>query len=242
MNKKPFFVLSLLLIGFLGSCNATNSSQRSYVEPAGGNYDPNRKFKESEPVDLTNLVYEDYCELLPDMLKPWCEREDGCLDPFKDLKPSEITSGKFIGEEGYLEWQEVREGENPFADASAYFYVTRTNWYVDVCHQKQGKYPCFYNHDLSPYDSFGDPSGLYLDAVYSHGVWSYVATYRAGIGPMDLVGSRIIKYLIECTLERFPYSVYFDDKHFYFMSRDIAFPNDYLDIFNKRSDMDLLYA
>jgi len=239
MNKR-LSILPLLLCALLGSCG---SSSRSYVEPTGGTYDPNRSFKEKEPVDLRELVYESYKELLPDVLEPWCGRKDGCLEPFKGKKPSEIESGAFVGEEGYFPWREIREGKNPFADTNAYFYVTRTNWYVDVSNIEQGKYPCFYDHDVEPYRTYFDPSsGLYLDAVYSHGVWSYVATYRAGIGPKDLTGARIIKYLIENTLESYPYSVYFDDKHFYFMSKDIAFPNDYLDTFNQRNDMHLLYA
>ena len=86
-----------------------------------------------------------------------------------------------------------------------------------------------------------------MDAVYANGVWSYVVTFE--YGPLEEKppfaafhkGLDLLWGLVFCSLEDYPYSVYMDAYSLYFMSKDTAFPNDYIEEFNKREDMHLIY-
>jgi len=51
-----------------------------------------------------------------------------------------------------------------------------------------------------------------------------------------------LKGLRDSALKDYPYTVYMDRSCLYFMNKDTSFPNDYINEFNKREDMHLIYA
>lgn len=248
MDKKATLA-GLILIALLGSCSSPASlSSRIYVEPTEGTYDPSRKFKEESPVDLTSIGLEkDIDERIPKPLTPWRGRTDGSLDPYLHLKPNQAPNGALPTEGGY----DNRYCDYPASlfNNDAYVYVANTGWYTDVCDAQKGCYPCFYDLSALLDPPSGIAGGVSIDAVYSHGVWSYVANFsyigKGSLAEYALFGDyglSIIWSIKHCSLEVYPYSIYFDHYRVYFMSKDSAFPNDYLDAFNQAEGIHLLYA
>jgi len=248
MNRKASLIL-LTPLALLVSCATPESSNgRYYDEPTEGTYDPNRRFKETEPVDLVSLGLEkDIDDLITEPLTPWRGRTDGSLDPYLGIKPNQAPRGALPTEGGY----DNRHCDYPASlfDKSAYVYVGNVDWYTDICDSQDGCYPCFYDYSTPEGFHSGDFGGVPIDAVYSHGVWSYVANFRyigAGslteFGLFDFYGKTIIWGLKHCSLAPYPYTVYFDHYRVYFINKDHAFPNDYIESFNRCEGMHLLYA
>lgn len=255
-NITCLLFLPLLLFS-CESPSSSNPQERSYTEPTGGTYDPNRKFKESSPVDLLSLgLSKDIDEIVQETPLPLRSRTDGTLDPFGGKKPNELGYSYFEDEPGYSHI--TCDFSASLFDDRSYVFQCGSGWYVDISNPKQGSYPCFYDWfgenkgdpSLSGH-VFSSPGGPVFDCVYSHGAWSYIANFaHISIGPtkeapyalFNQFGWNIIWGFKHCTLKDYPYTVYFDTYHVYFMTKDKAFPNDYLDAFNKVENMHLLYA
>lgn len=144
-NITCLLFLPLLLFS-CESPSSSNPQERSYTEPTGGTYDPNRKFKESSPVDLLSLgLSRDIDEIVQETPIPLRSRTDGTLDPFKGKKPNELEDCCFAGEEGFD--QSISREAITLFSSDAYTYVTTHMWYADVCHPSQGKYVSFYHYN-----------------------------------------------------------------------------------------------
>ena len=251
--KRRHVGVVMLLSLSLFSC--AKQPFREFDEPMGGTYDSSRKFKESEPVDLAALgKIPENDRWKADEFVNYRHREDGCLNPFEGLTPADDFGSGSI--RGIDKIRETFSHPEDLFDEKAYTYVSSTSWYVDI-HDFEppvSSYLDFYNYQTyqaligAGGEAIGGP---FLDAVYSHGQWCYIANnhvtsdenYRESWGVLDDPWiQKIFWCLKHCSLDPYPYTVYFDRCCFYFMTRSKEFPNNYIKEFNKREDMHLLYA
>ena len=254
------FVLFNLLLGLLlPSCGkpvissfseaSSIESVEPYIEPTGGSYDPSRTFKESVPADLRELgLKEDIDHLVTSLYRRAANRSSGVLDPFVGKKPDEIETPNPVS--NGIRISDTSEYAASLFSENVYTYVPFYNASLSVasCGHSQGYYPVFYSLERPMPDI-----GPFAEAIYSHGCWSYVGNFYDQTGHnahQELLtgyeifdtsdGLSLLACLLHCTMEDYPYTVYFDKECVYFMSKDPHFPNDYIEEFNKREDMHLL--
>lgn len=235
MSRKAIFLAILPLL--FASCG------EEIPEPYS--YDPELKFREEERLPLSALGLEGLTadEVLPVSY----QRNDGSLDPFKGKKPAKVPNLNTHDEE----WLE--KNEKAFAPIKAMFpddlyeYYPWTMLYLDRPSEPTSLFPCFYDRlSDGPWVRDSHWPNPFIDAVYSHGVWSYINNsqymdYWKDNIPI-LMGRQVFAMVEFCTLEEFPYRVYFDDKAIYFMNRDEDFSNAYLKYFNENENMHLFLA
>ena len=151
----------------------TNGLDTPFAELSGGSYDPTRKFKEEEPIDPYDFgLHDELDHLMPGYYHSWADRDDGVLNPFLGKKPNELTLHYHYPDEKDRFASDVASQESLFS-SDAYAYVPSVHWYLDVSHLEQGFYPCFYDGWPEEYRTSGVLPGVWLDGIYSHGVWSY---------------------------------------------------------------------
>ena len=254
-DKLRIFIFSLSALLSISSCAASSSSAldsiyRSYDEPQGGTYNPLREFKEREAFDVSTIEdAPDIYNLQPTDLRNQGNRKDGSLFPFEHKTPANVQAMCLRGDPSYIET--ISRPEQLF-DPEAYVYLQWTPWYIDI-HDDQPEESTFVEFFLSG-DVILNPAFPFIDGVYSHGEWSFVANYACVERELrekailedpwailrDRHNWRFFWFARHCSMQDYPYTVYFDRGCFYFMRKSSAFPNDYIEEFNKREDMHLL--
>ena len=215
------------------------------VNPLGGSYDPNRSFKESEPVDLASVGLD------WDFQKEYHSVSSGHFgpDPFNHKSPSEAYL--CLGFENPDVIMEECASPKALFDEDAYYYIPHTALSVDYATGMNGSvWPGFMLWEPVPqvYPPKLSVGQAWVDAVYSHGRWSYIANCnynpfdQSVKGNLEAIFAALFPPEGKKLVDPFHFDVYFDDHCLYFMHVDKAFPNDYIEEFNKREDMHLIYS
>lgn len=203
-----------------------------------GSYDPNRTFKETAPVSLKSIG------LTTDLEEdgPW--KQPYALNGESTLNPKE----EFSENHKDWNWESYTGHYSSLFSEKVYQKNELIVYYADLCQPSDGIYPSFYPFSItSEYKKEKEFRLPILDAVYANGCWSYVANFlytcsRLEEGPLPFANGLSILYaLTHCTMEDYPYTVYMDSQCLYFMNKSTDFPNDYIEAFNKREDMHLIY-
>ena len=211
-----------------------------------GTYDPNRKFKEDTPTNLQEIGLSVEIEKIDGKWKePLYPQATKSLDPLGGSEPKQTSAAS---QKATL-WKNYTNWSFSLFDEGIYAFNPHLAWFADISPSEDGVFPCFFSGGEVPRDVWNASNLPYLDAVFSNGVWSYIANFTYTMNRREtepflaFANGLSILYAIEkCTMDDYPYTIYMDSRCLYFMSKDTAFPNDYIEEFNKREDMHLLYV